>query len=146
MRTKFILPVAWLLAAALGCAQDVATKADQYVNAYARNGRFMGSILVAKGGNVVVTKGYGLADIELNVPNTPNTKFRLGSITKQFTATAILQLQERGKLTVNDLISKYIPDSPESWKEITIRHLLTHTSGVPNYTSFSDYRAKMTQP
>ncbi|MEO7146176.1 MAG: serine hydrolase [Bryobacteraceae bacterium] len=126
--------------------QDVPAKVDEYVNAYVQQGRFSGSILVAKGGEVVASKGYDMADAELDVPNTPDTKFRLGSITKQFTAAAILQLQEKGKLSVDDKLSKYVADSPEGWKDITIQELLTHTSGVPNFTSFPDYRETMVQP
>jgi CubicO group peptidase (beta-lactamase class C family) len=90
-------------------------------------------------------KGYGLADLENNVPNTPQTKFRLGSVTKQFTAMAIMQLQEQGRLKVDDPIADFIPDSPH-WAKITIHNLLTHTSGIPNFTSFSDYRSTMMLP
>jgi len=83
---------------------------------------------------VVLEKGYGMANIELDVANGPDTKFRLGSITKQFTATAILQLEEQGKLSVNDAACKYIAECPASWKAITIRQLLSHTSGIRSYT------------
>ena len=74
-----------------------------------------------------------------DVPNAPNTKFRLGSVTKQFTAASILLLEERGKLSVNDPVKKYLPDAPVAWDKITIFHLLTHTSGIPNFTGFPDY-------
>jgi CubicO group peptidase (beta-lactamase class C family) len=80
------------------------------------------------------------------VPNTPQTKFRLGSITKQFTAALVLQLEEQGKLKVTDPISKYIPDSPPAWEKVTIHHLLSHTSGIPNFTSFPDYNKTKTLP
>jgi len=100
-------------------------------------GNFSGSVLIAKGDEVLVRKGYGLANIEIDVPNTPKTKFRLGSVTKQFTAMAILQLQEDELLSVNDPLSKFIPDYPEGDK-ITIHHLLTHTSGIPNLTDFPE--------
>ena len=83
--------------------------------------------------------GYGMANLEHDVPNTPQTKFRLGSITKQFTAMAILILQERGKLKVEDKVKKYLPDAPKAWDEITIHHLLTHTSGIPNYTAYPEF-------
>jgi CubicO group peptidase (beta-lactamase class C family) len=85
------------------------------------------------------SKGYGSADLEWNVPNSPNTKFRLGSVTKQFTAASILLLEERGTLSVTDPVKKYLPDAPAAWDKITIFNLLTHTSGIPNYTSFPDY-------
>ena len=120
-------------------AADFALKADAHVAAFAEQGRFMGSVLVAKGGKVLLSKGYGMANLEHDVANKPNTKFRLGSITKQFTAVAILQLQEQGKLSVQDSISKYIPNSPEAWTKVTIHHLLSHTGGVPSYTSTPDY-------
>jgi len=123
-------------------AQDITTKAD----AAAKQNDFMGSVLVAKGGKVLLKKGYGMANVELDVPNEPNTKFRLGSITKQFTATAILQLAAQGKLHVEDPVSKYIENSPASWKDITIHHLLTHTSGIPNFTSFPEYEKTQREP
>lgn len=129
-------------------AQDIAPKVDEYVNAYVSQNKFMGSILIAKGGKIVMEKGYGMASLELDVPNTPQTKFRLGSVTKQFTSAAILQLEERGKLSVNDLASKYFTDSPLAWKDITIRHLLSHQSGISNYTDTKNFpemvRSEMT--
>jgi CubicO group peptidase (beta-lactamase class C family) len=120
-------------------AQDLALKMDEYLNAVVKQGRFSGSVLVARDGNVILSKGYSLANVEWNRPNTPQTKFRLGSVTKQFTAASILLLQEGGKLNVQDPLCKYITDCPEAWKEITIHHLLSHTGGIPNFTSFPDY-------
>src|ERR1700720_3778285 len=87
-----------------------------------------------------------MANAEHQVPNTPETKFRLGSITKQFTAMAILILQERGKLALEDPIGKYLDDAPAAWEGVTIHHLLTHTAGVPSYTSDPEYGKKMAQP
>lgn len=112
---------------------------DQIVQSYVSSKRFMGSVLVARGGEVLLSKGYGSANLEWNVPNSPSTRFRLGSITKQFTAASILLLEERGKLKVEDPVKKYLPDAPDSWDKITIFHLLTHTSGIPNFTSFAEY-------
>ncbi len=143
-RMKTIV-VAILVLVALAPAQDITSKVDQVANAYAKKNQFSGSVLVAKGGRVLVKKGYGMANIELGVPNTPETKFRLGSITKQFTATAILQLAAAGKLSVDDKISKYIPDTPGSWSNITIHHLLTHTSGIFNYTALPEFTKQMRQ-
>jgi CubicO group peptidase (beta-lactamase class C family) len=117
----------------------LASKVEEYMDARVRRDHFGGSVLIARDGKVLFTKGYGLANIEHEVPNTPQTKFRLGSITKQFTAMAILILQERGKLKVEDKIKKYLPDAPKAWDEITIRHLLTHTSGIPNYTAYPEF-------
>jgi CubicO group peptidase (beta-lactamase class C family) len=119
-------------------SQDLAAKADEYLNTQTKLGAFSGSVLIAQGSKVLLCKGYGMANLELGVPNTPQTKFRLGSVTKQFTAMAIMQLQEKGLLNVNDPIIKYIPDYPNGEK-ITIHHLLTHTSGIPNLTDFPDF-------
>ncbi|MBF2004367.1 MAG: serine hydrolase [Chlorogloeopsis fritschii C42_A2020_084] len=116
----------------------VADEMTAYLQACLANRYFMGSVLVARAGEVLLSAGYGMANLEHNVPNTPQTKFRLGSITKQFTATAILQLQEQGLLEVQDSISNYLPDYPNG-KKITIHHLLNHTSGIPNYTEFSSF-------
>ncbi len=99
--------------------------------------QFSGSVLIARAGKVLFSKGYGMADWDQHVPNTPQTEFRIGSLTKQFTAMAILLLQERGKLHVQDHICLYVPHCPAAWQPITIHHLLTHTSGIPNYTDFS---------
>jgi len=118
------------------------SKVDKYIDVYLRKGHFSGSILIARKGKVLVSKGYGKANFEHDVPNTPHTKFRLGSITKQFTSLAIMQLQERGLLNVDDPLKKYIPDYPNGEK-ITIHHLLTHTSGIPNLTDFPEYSETM---
>jgi hypothetical protein len=91
-------------------------------------------------------KGYDLADKDANIPNTPQTRFRIGSITKQFTAMAILILQDRGKLHVQDPICLYVPDCPQDWQPITIENLLTHTSGIPDYINSPDFVATWTEP
>ncbi len=135
-----------LLLAASAAAQDLTPKFDEYLNALLKQQRFIGSVLVARDGKVIFSKGFGLANAELDVPNTPQTKFRLGSITKQFTAAAILLLQERGKLSVQDPICKYVDSCPSAWSEVTIHHLLSHTGGIPNFTSFPDYQPKMMMP
>ncbi len=121
-------------------AQDAA-RMDELVQTYVRDKTFMGAVLVARGADVVLSKGYGSANLEWNIPNTPATKFRLGSITKQFTAASILLLAERGKLTLDDPIKKYMPDAPAGWDRITIFNLLTHTSGIPNFTSLPEYKS-----
>ena len=109
------------------------------MNAAARVNNFSGSILVARDGKPIITKSYGMANYELGVANTPQTVFRLGAITKAFTATAVIMLQERGKLNVNDSVCKYLNDCPQTWQPVTLRHLLTHTSGIPSYTELPDY-------
>ena len=104
---------------------------DNCVQFYVDKGFFSGVVLVAKDGKVLLSKAYGMANVELDVPNKSNTKFRIGSITKSFTAMAILQLQEMGLLNLQDPLSKYISDYPNG-DEITISHLLRHTSGIPH--------------
>ncbi len=100
---------------------------DQYFNNLEN---FSGNVLVAIHGKPIYEKSYGYANRELNVKNTAKTKFRIGSVTKQFTAMAIMILQEQGKLKVTDKLSVHLPDVPEIWKDITIQQLLTHTSGI----------------
>jgi len=112
---------------------------EQVIQSFAADKRFMGAVLVARGNDILLDKGYGFANLEWNIPDSPKTKFRLGSITKQFTAASILLLEERGKLSVNDSVKKYMPDAPAAWDKITIFNLLTHTSGIPSFTSFPDY-------
>ena len=121
-------------------AQDKAKKLDALVSQYVANGQFNGTVLVAEKGQVVFKKGYGMANMEWKIPNTPDTKFRLGSITKQFTAMLIMQLVEQGKLKLDGKIIDYLPDYPKATGDkITIHHLLTHTSGIPSYTGFPKF-------
>jgi CubicO group peptidase (beta-lactamase class C family) len=141
MTAKWKLLAAIVMATATtALAQDV-PRIEQLVQSYAPGGAFMGAVLIARGDEVVLSKGYGSANLEWNVPNTASTKFRLGSLTKQFTAASILLLEERGKLKVDDPVKKYLPDAPAAWDAITVFHLLTHTSGIPNFTGFPDYRS-----
>jgi CubicO group peptidase (beta-lactamase class C family) len=125
---------------------DFAQKADEYLKAELKAERFAGSVMVARSNQIVFMKGYGLANRELDVPNAPNTKFRLASVSKQFTALCILILQEQGKLSVEDPIPKFLPDCPVAWSKINIRHLLTHTSGIPDYVKFPGYISTMMLP
>jgi CubicO group peptidase (beta-lactamase class C family) len=137
-RSFFILTL--MLTCLVSFSQSKAEKIDQLVSKYNEYGKFNGSVLVSKQGKVIFKKGYGMANMEWDIPNAPNTKHRLGSITKQFTAMLILQLAEDGKLDLHAPISKYLPDYPEKTGDvITIHHLLTHTSGIPNYTSFPGF-------
>jgi CubicO group peptidase (beta-lactamase class C family) len=101
------------------------------------------AVLVAKDGQVIFKKGFGYANIGNSEPVKPDTKFRIGSITKQFTAAAVLKLQEAGKISVTDKLSKFLPDFPRA-DEVTIHHLLTHTSGIHSYTSKPDFINKVT--
>jgi CubicO group peptidase (beta-lactamase class C family) len=139
-KSKYLVSIALLLAAtAMAVAQDIATKADQYLSAWAKQGRFSGVVLIAQGDKVLLRKGYGLANYELSTPNTPETVFRIGSITKMFTAFSVLQLEENGLLLVSDPVVKYIPELPKSWRAITIHQLLCHKSGIPDFTGAKSY-------
>ena len=110
-----------------------ADKVDEFVKAEMQKRKIPGlSIAVVKDGQIAYTKGYGLSNVELNVPAKPETIYQSGSVGKQFTATLVMMLVEEGKMSLTDHISKYIPDAPGIWKDITIRHLLTHTSGISN--------------
>jgi CubicO group peptidase (beta-lactamase class C family) len=109
-----------------------------YVWPYVNTNNFSGVLLAAKEGKIVINRGYGLADYEHNVPNTPETKFYTASVSKTFTAAAIMLLQERGLLAVSNTVSRFIPDYPQG-DRITIEHLLSHTSGIPRYIFLPDY-------
>ncbi len=112
---------------------------DKYVQHYVTSQKFMGSVLLARDNEIIFNKGFGSANLEWDIPNTPTTKFRIGSMTKQFTAASILLLEERGKLKIDDPIKIYLSDTPEAWDKITIFNLLTHSSGIPNFTNFPGY-------
>jgi CubicO group peptidase (beta-lactamase class C family) len=120
---------------------QVKTRLGQVASSYTGNNAFMGTVLVAQGDQVLLDKGYGMAVLEWNIPDTPDTKFRLGSLTKQFTAALVLLMQQDGKLNINDPVSKYLPDAPGAWEKITVANLLGHTSGIPNFTSFKEFGA-----
>jgi CubicO group peptidase (beta-lactamase class C family) len=107
---------------------ELGAQLDEYLTRIEANG-MSGVFLIAKDGEVALAKGYGLADREKNIPVTTDTVFTVGSITKQFTGAAILKLEEAGKLAVEDSIRKYLTELPESKRDVTIHHLLTHTSG-----------------
>lgn len=121
-------------------AQEKAEKIDGLLKLYHDHGKFNGTALVAEGGRVIYKKGFGPANMEWNIPNEPDTKFRLGSITKQFTSMLILQLVEEGKISLEGKLSEYLPYYREdTGKKVTIHHLLTHTSGIPSYTGLPDF-------
>ncbi|KRE38745.1 serine hydrolase domain-containing protein [Paenibacillus sp. Soil522] len=118
---------------------------NDYCSALSEAESLSGSVLVAYEGKIIFNRAYGMADIEKNVSNTPQTIFRIGSITKQFTAAIILRLQEMNLLQITDPIINYLPDYPNGEK-ITIHHLLNHSSGIPSFTSFIDYKKSMKLP
>jgi CubicO group peptidase (beta-lactamase class C family) len=118
-----------------------ASEMETYLQAYLETGFFMGSVLVARAGEVLLNHSYGSANLEHGVLNTPQTKFRIGSVTKPFTAMAILKLQEQGLLDVQDSISAYIPEYPNG-NQITVHQLLNHTAGIPSFIGSLDAEYK----
>lgn len=125
-----------LFTSTVSFAQDKTKKIDLLMSLYNQYGQFNGSVLVAEHGKVIFKKGYGQANMEWNIPNEPDTKFRLGSISKQFTAFLIVKLVQDGKIKLDAPITAYLPDYPKATGDkVTIHHLLTHTSGIPNYTA-----------
>jgi CubicO group peptidase (beta-lactamase class C family) len=107
---------------------------DAAAKAFTVGHTFMGTVLVDADGHRLLDKGFGLANVEARVASAPDVKYRIGSLTKQFTAAAILLLQQDGKLTVRDPVGRYLPDAPPAWKSITLAQLLGHTSGIPDLT------------
>ena len=137
-----VIIVAWQFACSnnTATAQTDADKINELVTAYARQYKFNGTVLVVNKGQVVFSKGYGFKSVKDSTYNDVNTIYQLGSVTKQFTATVILQLQEQKKLSVHDKLAKYFPGLPGA-DTITIEHLLTHTSGIYNYTNDGKFMA-----
>ena len=126
----------WAVCQSVAVAQDHAARVQEVLKLANEYGQFNGSALVAENGKVIYKGGFGLANVEWGIPNTPDTKFRLGSITKQFTATVILQLVEQGKIKLDGKLSDYLPEyRKDTGDKVTIHHLLTHTSGIPSYTN-----------
>ena len=130
------------------CAQSknddpLSAKVDEAVTAQMREQKIPGvSLGVMRDGKIIKATGYGFANVELNVPVTPQSIFQTGSVGKQFTATAVMMLVEEGKVGVDDKITKYFPEAPADWKDVTVRHLLTHTSGIPDYGGDADLQYK----
>jgi CubicO group peptidase (beta-lactamase class C family) len=110
-------------------------KVEEYMAARSRVTGFSGAVLVAREGHVVFRRAFGDANRELSVANSPETKFRIGSVSKQFTAAAVLLLEQRGALQLTDPIHKYLPEWPPTWNKVTIHHLLSHTAGLPRLTT-----------
>ena len=109
-----------------------ADSVDDYIRAQIARRKIPGlALAVVQRGQVVKLAGYGLASVELEAPVTPDTVFELASVTKQFTAAAVMKLVEEGKVGLDEPVSKYLPGTPPTWQAITIRHLLTHTAGLP---------------
>jgi CubicO group peptidase (beta-lactamase class C family) len=136
-----LITVTWLLAAqASVLAQDKAAKIDELMKTYNSYNQFNGAALVAENGKVIFKKGYGMANMEWNIPVETDTRFRLGSITKQFTSMLILQLVQEGKIKLEGKLTDYLPDyRKDTGDRITIHQLLNHTSGIPSYTGLPNF-------
>jgi CubicO group peptidase (beta-lactamase class C family) len=126
--------------AAQGSTSDLelATRIRAYLAPFAESGNLSGVVLVARHGRVLMRESYGMANYELSIPNSPRTRFHIASVSKAFTAAAILQLQEKGSLSVSDRVSRFVPDFPRG-ADITLDNLLTHTSGIPDINDLPDY-------
>jgi len=117
-----------------------ADEVDNFVRAQLAERHIPGAaIAVIKNGKIVKTEGYGLASVEFNAPATKETVFEIGSVSKQMTAAAIMLLVEEGKINLDEKISKYLPATPDAWKNVSVRNLLTHTSGIKSYTGLSGF-------
>ena len=127
-----------LLPLSLSAQKNYPQLLEQYMQAQTNIRGFSGTVLVTKQNKVLLEKGYGMADREWNIPNTPESKFRIGSVTKQFTAACLLQLIEAGKLSLDDKLIKFYPDFPKG-DSVTIHMLLNHTSGIANYTDLPEF-------
>ncbi len=126
-------------------SETVGQLLDRYMQTQQEVNGFMGSVLVARGEETLLSKGYGKANLEHDIANTPDTKFRIGSISKQFTAAAILKLQDQGLLNVSDTLSVHLPEYPRG-EDITLHQVLTHSAGIPSFTGFEDYQTFKKQP
>ena len=140
IRLLFFAPALLLLCQHTLLAQDKAAKIQEVLTLAHKYRQFNGIALVAENGKVIYKGAFGMANMEWEIPNTPDTKFRLGSITKQFTATLIMQLVEQGKIKLDGKLSDYLPDyRKDVGEKVTIHHLLTHTSGIPSYTGLPKF-------
>ncbi|MBP1765999.1 MAG: beta-lactamase [Candidatus Aminicenantes bacterium] len=141
------LTIACMAPAVRAQTGDVDSRVDKFVQDSIREQRIPGlALAVMRDGQVIKAKGYGLSNIELNTPVSPQTIFQSGSMGKQFTATGIMMLVEEGKVGLDDKVAKYFPGAPESWNTFTVRNLLTHTSGIKEYTGKDfDYRRDYTE-
>jgi len=138
-----LLIVGLLSSAALAQSTD---KVDDYAQGVMKERKIPGiALLVVQDNKVVLSKGYGFSNVELQVPVKPETVFQSGSMGKQFTATAVLMLVEEGKIGLEDPLTKYFPEAPAAWKNVTVRQLLSHTGGFTDYPEKFDFRRDRTE-
>lgn len=135
-----------LITVTLSAAQTSSDRVDEYVHSEIQKQHIPGlSLLISRDGNVVRAQGYGLANVELQVPVKPETIFQSGSVGKQFTATAVMMLVEEGKIKLDAPISTYLPGAPAAWNQVKIRNLLSHTGGFTDYPKNFDFRRDYTE-
>jgi CubicO group peptidase (beta-lactamase class C family) len=143
---RTILAFAIIWSAVAASAADQPDAVDDYIRTEMAKQHVPGlALLVSRGGQVIRAQGYGLANVELQVPVKPETIFQSGSMGKQFTATAVMMLVEAGKMGLEDPLTKYFPDAPAAWKQVTIRELLSHTAGFTDYPKSFDMRKDYTE-
>ena len=144
---KLLVLILLLIVSGSVLAQDLFDKAklDNYFGKLEENNKFMGSVAVAKNGEIIYTKTVGFADVENNVKATEKSKYRIGSVSKSFTAVLVLKAVEEKKIDLDQTIDKWFPTIANSQK-ITVRHLLSHRSGIHDFTHDEDYLAWCTQP
>ena len=132
IRKSIVFIITTLLTSSQGYGQEISEKIDQLINSYYQNGIFNGAVLVSQKGKIIYKKAFGIADRDWNIPNTTDTKFKIASLSKAFTALAMMQMVSEGEISLNGKIKEYIPDYIRTiWATaITIHQLLTHTSGI----------------
>ena len=134
---RLLIVVLWFVSCAF--AQESPAKYREYLDAAAKIEKFNGTVLVARKGQVVVEQSYGLADRQANMPDTNDTVYWIGSMSKPITAVAVMALRDAGKLKLDDSVCTYVAPCPETWKAVTLTNLLTHTSGIPDVVKFPDF-------
>lgn len=153
MRNRYFVVFALTVAALIAvwsagpvAAHQTGDAVDEYIHSEMGNQHIPGlALLVSRGGQSIRSQGYGLSNVELQVPVKPETIFQSGSVGKQFTATAVMMLFEGGKIGLEDPLTKYFPDAPAAWKQVTVRELLSHTAGFTDYPKDFDFRKDYTE-
>jgi CubicO group peptidase (beta-lactamase class C family) len=131
---------------AASASTGVSSTVSNYVRSEMERQHIPGvALLVSRAGKIVQAEGFGLSNVELQVPVKPETVFQSGSVGKQFTATAVMMLVEEGKVGLDDPLTKYFPDAPATWKEVTVRELLSHTAGFGDYPAKFNFRKDWTE-
>jgi CubicO group peptidase (beta-lactamase class C family) len=142
----FIAPSIARTQATSTVSADISSAVDNYVRSEMQRQHIPGvALLVSRNGKIVQAEGFGLANVELQVPVKPETVFQSGSVGKQFTATAVMMLVEEGKVGLDDPLTKYFADAPTGWKEVTVRELLSHTAGFGDYPAKFNFRKDWTE-